>query len=282
MNSNSKGFSLLELLIAIMLLSFIMVAVIQATNSGFRTKKNIVEDDTEFLQIQTALARLDWDISQYYSPLFFTSFGTNRNPAIPRGKHYPYISRTSIPVAVPIHENKNSFEFLASSNRRKKTDALEASFAWIKYTLQEASSDEMDKNPLRGKYNLVRFFVPHDPYTFNENSLEESKSHIILTSVEELEFSFWNEASQRFSALKEINGDEEQILIKAVKVQLKWRNSRGILEDITSIFRPTWASFIPATGGRKQNMNVPQNNNTTNENPLADENPAIPAGGNTP
>ena len=32
----------------------------------------IIEEDRELLQVETAMARLEWDISQLYTPLYFS------------------------------------------------------------------------------------------------------------------------------------------------------------------------------------------------------------------
>jgi len=81
---NNRGFTLIEILIAITLLAFITLGVVSVTENAFRTKDRTTEINKNNLQIETAMSRFEWDFSQLYSPLFFsTVFKTTQNkPAI--------------------------------------------------------------------------------------------------------------------------------------------------------------------------------------------------------
>lgn len=70
--SNSKGFTLLEILIAIVLLAFVVIGVVNVTENAFQTKERTTEINKNNLQIETAMSRFEWDFSQIYSPLYFS------------------------------------------------------------------------------------------------------------------------------------------------------------------------------------------------------------------
>jgi prepilin-type N-terminal cleavage/methylation domain-containing protein len=67
------GFTLLEILIAISLLAFITIGVVNITDNAANTKERTTAINENNLQIETAMSRLEWDISQIYSPLYFST-----------------------------------------------------------------------------------------------------------------------------------------------------------------------------------------------------------------
>lgn len=71
--SNQKGFTLLEILIAIVLLAFITFGVVSITENAANTKDRTTETNTNNLAIETAMSRFEWDFSQIYSPLYFST-----------------------------------------------------------------------------------------------------------------------------------------------------------------------------------------------------------------
>jgi len=70
---NQKGFTLLEILIAIVLLAFITFGVVSVTENAAQTKERTTETNANNLQIETAMSRFEWDFSQIYSPLYFST-----------------------------------------------------------------------------------------------------------------------------------------------------------------------------------------------------------------
>lgn len=71
--SNQSGFTLLEILIAITLLAFITIGVVDITDNAVATKERTTEINENNLQVETAMSRFEWDFSQIYSPLYFST-----------------------------------------------------------------------------------------------------------------------------------------------------------------------------------------------------------------
>ncbi len=172
---NSRGFTLLEILIAITLLAFISIGVVQITENAFNTKDRTTEINKNNLQIETAMSRFEWDFSQIYSPLYFStqmniSFASGNNDAngdgiddmtgqpvqniqqvspelqnyyqqlitrFEQNQHFSGISKEGLPIPRFYFPEKNIFEFFTSSNRRKVENARQSFFAWVRYTLAE-------------------------------------------------------------------------------------------------------------------------------------------------
>jgi prepilin-type N-terminal cleavage/methylation domain-containing protein len=70
---NDRGFTLLEILIAITLLAFITIGVVSITQNAADTMDRTTEINKNNLQVETALSRFEWDFSQIYSPLYFST-----------------------------------------------------------------------------------------------------------------------------------------------------------------------------------------------------------------
>ena len=86
-----RGFTLIEILIAITLLAFITMMVVSVTQNAFDTKDRTTMLNKSNLQIETAMSRFEWDYSQIYSPLYFSK-------ALPLNGADPY-------AAQPVDEN---------------------------------------------------------------------------------------------------------------------------------------------------------------------------------
>mgnify|MGYP003574905616 CR=1 FL=1 len=172
---NNRGFTLLEILIAISILAFISVGVVTITENAFNTKDRTTEINKNNLQIETAMSRFEWDFSQIYSPLYFStsmnlSFASGNNDMNGDGRddmtgqpvqniqqvtpelqnyyqqlmtrfeqnqHFSGISKEGLPIPRFYFPEKNIFEFFTSSNRRKVENARQSFFAWVRYTLAE-------------------------------------------------------------------------------------------------------------------------------------------------
>lgn len=70
---SEKGFTLLEILIAIAILAFISVGVVNITENAANTMERTTAVNENNLQIETAMSRFEWDFSQIYSPLYFST-----------------------------------------------------------------------------------------------------------------------------------------------------------------------------------------------------------------
>src|SRR5690606_15709908 len=78
---SEQGLTLLEIMIAIVLLAFVMFGVVAITENSQNTKDRTVQTDRDNLQIETAMARLEWDFSQIWSPLYYSQkFAGNLDP----------------------------------------------------------------------------------------------------------------------------------------------------------------------------------------------------------
>jgi prepilin-type N-terminal cleavage/methylation domain-containing protein len=181
--SNQSGFTLLEILIAITLLAFITLGVVDITDNAAATKERTTAINENNLQIETAMSRFEWDFSQIYSPLYFSTVmnlnqganignnasagpqggnqqGTQGSVISPmlqqyyenlvqrfeRNEHFSAVSKEGHPIPRFYAPEKNVLEFFTSSNRRKLENQKQSHFAWVRYALAEQQELSIDSD----------------------------------------------------------------------------------------------------------------------------------------
>jgi len=213
-DSKESGFTLLEILIAITLLAFVSLAVVNITENAVLTMERTTEANTNNLQIETAMSRFEWDFSQIYSPLYFSSvmklnsqqnLGNQRgnetenenldqnnvavNPQLQqyyeqlvqrfeRNEHFSSVSKEGYPIPRFYAPEKNVFEFFTSSNRRKLENQKQSHFAWVRYSLaNQDQTPEESENPdiPKSLKSLVRYFTADDPYGDKRINIEDAE-----------------------------------------------------------------------------------------------------------
>ncbi len=296
----------MEILIAITLLAFITLGVVNITENAALTMERTTEINRNNLQIETALSRFEWDFSQIYSPLYFstqaqmvqpggqpTPGGTNPSGNLgagatsPEVQHYyeqlsnyymnnqnfSGISKEGFPIPRFQSPEKDTFEFFTSSNRRRTENTKQSHFAWVLYKLAPMETSVNDENKEqnnipKGLRNLVRYFNANDPYNPNRIDINspEIKGVVLLENVESLAFEYWNPNNRKWESSVR-NIQGGQNLLRGVRVFITWYDYSGNKRSIQKIFRPNWPMSLP------QDIVVPNTTGTTpNPSKPGDEN----------
>lgn len=260
---NHSGFTLVEVLIAIMLLAFISLQTFRMVDDSTDTKENVLREDQDLLQSLTAVSRLDIDISQLYSPLYAYSKAnpTNDPNAIYQdnaSSKGSYDGKAKNGMIIPQFrsEDKSTLVFLTTSNRRKIADVKESRFTWVRYTLKasEKNEDETlnDNTPNAGQNDLVRQTISTDIFRSDLN-WSDVKGQVLMSHVKSIEFNFWDERNKKFAAsLMDLN--ENKNAIRSLKMNLVWvdeNNNEQKIEKIYRILHPYFNSKLDdiKTGG---------------------------------
>lgn len=250
-NDLNSGFTLIEVLVSIVLLSFLMIGVFTIIDNSTITKERVLFEDRESLQIETALARFGVDFSQIYSPNFFSpeeSKKKNENQdnnsnfydtkGFVKTKSYPAVTENGLPIPLIENPEKSTLIFLTSANRRKIQNLKESTFAWVKYSLIETPKDE---DGYQGGLQFARTFVSGDPYQ-DEVDWEGSRTQVLMENVQDLEFSFWNPKRKEYEdSLKSASDGLKPIRI--IKVKLTWVDSTDSEIIVERSFRSLWPHF---------------------------------------
>ncbi len=282
--SNKNGFTLIEVIIATTLLSFIMMGVISISNDSIDTKERIITEDREKLQIQTALARIEWDFSHIYSPLYFSlkfesekeednsdfdPEADNINTQYTSNKRFSFASKGDLPVPKILNPEKTSIEFFTTSNRNYHHNSKQSKYGWVRYFLKPMELNDEERQNELGTFKLMRAFSGENPFSAEGDLLDNQKSYEILEHVHKLELSFWDAKNKKFvSSLSELEDEEAKHLLRAIQLKIYWK---GLPESepivVTKSFRPLWPYFKAV---KKKELKNGEFANDPDNNPDAD------------
>ena len=252
--TNQFGFSLIEVMISITILAAISLSIVTVQEDAQNSKEIILSEDKDWLQVETAFARLEWDISHVFSPLYYSHairidqlqteeeqeaynilaepYATNENFAFP--------SYDAHPVPIFKFENKNTFEFFTASNRRKFKNSKQSNYAWVRYSLESFEVKDSNKSTKA----IVRYFYADNPFGADAIPWDKVKAQVLLRNVEKLRFEFWDKTQRKwFDNISLINNGSH--IIHAVKVKIEWIAKDESKYSFERIFRPLFLNFQP-------------------------------------
>ncbi len=158
------------------------------------------------------------------------------NPNYTDNPRFDSVNTDGIPVPLMANPQKDTFEFLAASNRRHIMNAKQSNYAWIKYTLRNSSDPDTGME-------LIRYFSPFATYFREREETVEAKPQVLLNNVVSLKFQFWDQAKEKWlDTLKEIG---ESNPLRGVKIILVWKPDGIREETVERVFLPLWPYFEP-------------------------------------
>lgn len=253
---SEEGLTLLEIMISIVLLSFVMLGVVAIIDNSQNTKDRTVQFDRDNLQIETAMARMEWDFSQIWSPLYYSrkfqgNLDPQNNPGIEEVSYlydnHPRFrgpSQEGLPIPRFQMREKSDLVFLTTSNRRKLEDQRQSHFMWVRYYLDDITIEADGAGEERSTKALLRQTFSDDPWAKEELAFENTRSATLLENVESLEFAFWSPATRKWETniLSVVDGDS---LLRGVQVTIKWKDTNQNERETVRWLRPYWPSVIP-------------------------------------
>ncbi len=279
MKKNQNGFTLIEVLIAITILSVMMLSFISITDSTFNTADTVTKEDQEILQLETAMSRLEWDISQLYSPLYFShpmrpdglaeNEGEIYNRLIDsyqRNNRFSLLSYDGIPIPLYKKPEKTTLVFFTSSNRRKMENVNQSRYNWIRYSLEpnDAENEEEKTASSEKTLMLIRQVLNYDIYNPEPIQWEDIKKQVLFRKIISLKIEFWNPETEKWTENIELvkNGVH---LIHALRVEIVYLDPDDIELTTVRIFRPLFPEFKPEDMYKFLNAKpTNQKNNNTN------------------
>jgi prepilin-type N-terminal cleavage/methylation domain-containing protein len=223
---NSAGFTLLEVLIAILILAFISLSAYKMIDENTTAKDKITTEDRDYMQTLTALTRIESDFNEFYTPLFSDSRVLPGTPGAPYqdtattyNGNFEGNTKNGIPIPLVSSEDKSSLIFLTTVNRRRIAGSKESNFVWVKYFLKPTEAEEEKK---QGGYDLIRQSISLDPFRPTPN-WSDVREQLILSNLKSFEFQYYDERSKRYvGSLSDLN--ENKNLLRSIKVIFIWIN----------------------------------------------------------
>ncbi len=258
-------------------MGFLSISLFTITNDNIDTKEIIIKEDREFLQVYTAMYRLDKDFSLIYSPLYFQSTeiskqknGSNSNNITPdyaqqednaKNKYqisekFPLATVNSLPVPAVTQEDKNSLRFMTSANKRFFEDQKQSRHAWVEYYL---AADDREDNAT-ADFQLMRREVKtniYDPHL----DFEKVPGHVLLRGVKEFKMEFYSRDQEKWVDSLSLISTNEKYTPRSMRVTITWVDTNKEERTQIRIFRPYWPYFdVVADETQKQSQTTTNSN----------------------
>ena len=232
--SGSPGFTLLEVIIAITILAFMALGVTKMLQSGLERKDTMTVDDRDRLQVENFWQRLNLDIGQNYTPLYYDVAATPDPNSLDAQtlEAFPAMSREGYVVPVPL-EKDDGYIFFTAANRRRQEGQKQSNYAWVRYEIMNLDD---------GTSALVRRYLPGKVF-LGVFEWDKIKPQVILKRAKKLQFFFWHPQKEKF--MEHLRDLPSPVVLRAVKVELTWEDLSGQEQTFTRIIRVVWPYFNP-------------------------------------
>lgn len=237
----SEGFTLIEVMIAIVLLVMISVAIYQATTQTFRYRARIINEGDFYGGIRLAMGLIDRDVAALFSPVNFNPNNFKKAPPVPvdqlpqanpfggitakstdpkaaadaaqldelarseYGQTNDYwLGATDLTTIRPSRfvGTENRLQFVSSSHMRVYKNTPESEFTKIIYELR----DDKDSQVVEGTKLLVRI---ENPTVFSEEKkLQNQKLYPLLPGVKSFKFRYYRKDKKAWEAAWDTNRDD--------------------------------------------------------------------------
>ncbi len=222
------GFTLVEVLIAMVLLAFISLSIYQTTTQIYR-RRDILQNEGDFYNgIRLAMGIMDRDVSAIYSPTIILPEKTGTTTAadaqdmqailsseLGRSTAFwnPAVDKTGIrPSRFVGTETKMTF--ISISNVRIYRDAPESEFIKVTYELKEDPFRPVDDTNARvlTKTSNPSAFDDDDGRLIKSPDSRE-RTYPLLQGVKSLKFRYWRQDKERWENDWDSDSQDEKDLI---------------------------------------------------------------------
>ncbi len=192
-----SGFTIIELMIAMTIMSFIAVFVYQNTSKSFELRETLTQDGEFYNSARVALDTFGRDIIHLYSPQAASLPGELGKPPKQEGNNqtqqlpsniYKFwgalINQNGVRPTRFVGED-NKVSFIANSHMRLYKDSQETEFSKIIYLLEE---DQLNKSN-------TKLFVKRentDVFTLDRENEETEVRYVLLSNVKSIKLSYLN------------------------------------------------------------------------------------------
>jgi type II secretion system protein J len=141
-----KGFTLIEVMIAILLLALMSIAVYQVTTRSFSLNAQLGQESTDYIAIVLSLQNVETDLSQIYTPPLDPALAP-KDPNSQASQFWSAPLRSDGMRRSRLQGSKEKITFLSNGNRRVEEDSPQSDFQKVTW--------EIERNA-EGAYSLYR------------------------------------------------------------------------------------------------------------------------------
>lgn len=211
-----------------------MLGVYSIVENSTDTADGIIREDKIWLAKESALTRLETDLTHLFSPLFFDQ----KESAADRemvDEQSSKLTKSGYPIVTFNSVSKNEIIFMSHGHRRVIEDSKHSNYMWVRYFVKASSRGEGES-----LYRQIKNFDINNQSTIDWDDI---KSYEILPYLKEFSFSFYSKEKERYVDRITDLGAKESSLPPLIKVSLTWFPPTGEEEQIERVFRPMWPPF---------------------------------------
>ena len=256
----NHGFTLIEILIAIAILSFMAIGVFQIVSQSSDTAEKVTIEDQEFVQVVGALKKVERDFTSIYSPLYFSPpMGMTENQEQDNDNYYKDPEKLPVnqkykehnlfdgttedghPIPAIFYERNAELIIFTSAHKRKYEDEKESTFSWVRYFIT-SNPDNPEQQILYRQEIAENIFN-------TDLDWGASPAFPLLNNILKFEIFFWDQKQKDWS---DTISEESKYLGKAMKVQLIWQDRNGNENTEMRTYRILWPDFDPIADLKKK------------------------------
>lgn len=265
--SNQLGFTLLEILLAIAVLSVMMMLIFNLTSDSSNTIDRVMAEDRDYMQIETAVSIIERDFVNIYNPLFVEvekAAPTNGEKVETERTNFDGLTYRGHLVPVFSASEKDQLIFMTAGHQRRIENTKQSNFAWVRYSLLSVPS-ESKKEKSKEQYQLLRQYHADDPYN-NNIDWEKEKAHILLDNISTLKFSYWDQEKKEYvDSTASLN--EKQKYVRLARIEFTWIDRNGLENEVSRTFR---SLSIPYDSSKEVQKNKSIPSGTSKDLPLTE------------
>jgi len=275
------GFTLLEVMISLLLMSGLMVSVYQIVDQSSNTGEKIMREDRPFIELQSALQRIESDLQSLFSPLYaerpfdyskdeksFASLNEVNTNSDRDGLLWTptekYPQRTyKLKLAPAIDSTSESLSFMTFNYQRLYSNEKRSRYQWVRYEWRTQTATQEEKelgiSPPSDRLELLRSTDVEKIYT-EQFRWKEIKPYVVLRNIKSIKFFYWSPSRRTYvSSVQDLPAAEKYQLL-GIKMELEWIDqalssaipgqsnddssaSTQAVTKITKFYRPLWKSF---------------------------------------
>ena len=185
---NTKGFTLIEVLISITLLAFISILIYNATTRGYDVNRKLGIESSEFTNLIVSMQNLEKDIAQIYSPILPVDKSMENSAAITVTGFWSKPIRSDGIRRSRFIGTREKITFINNANHRLQTNSPESDLLKVTWEIIH------NKN---NNFSLVRS-TDTDVFVYDEISEQKVKPVPLLDNLSSAKFSFYRKDQDKW------------------------------------------------------------------------------------
>ncbi|MDD0852296.1 prepilin-type N-terminal cleavage/methylation domain-containing protein [Halobacteriovorax sp. GB3] len=259
-SSSQNGFSLLEVLVGLFLITFISMGMISTIDTVTTNLDTLSDEDPPYYQVESFFQKIQQDINAIYTPLYYTveqsskassdenSSYDQRAKAYDNSETFPKVAQDARPIPLLDSPEKNTLIIYTSNHRRVLKNSKQSNYSWIRYSVTDMEKSPDDEYEDKNKdYNqrIVRTSIAENVYA-PQFDWDSQKKITLLENVKQLQFLFWKKDEGSIGIkgkfvdnIKLLNGKAPRLF----KVKVLWSNPGLGPREFNRVFRVQWPNF---------------------------------------